>query len=143
MGSSSTLVDPPFPLLTLPDLVLQHILQHLTPKERKATRSTCRRLCKVASDSVRYFHVGGATREEAYQDYLNLHHKFPNIQVRMQRLVCLPACMQGSCMAGCCMPYRQASHSVTALPTIKTSFAWHCPGALFLCAGHAGCFACG
>jgi hypothetical protein len=41
----------PFPLLTLPDLVLQHILQHLTPKERKATRGTCRKLCKVASDS--------------------------------------------------------------------------------------------
>lgn len=41
----------PFPLLTLPDLVLQHILQHLTPVERKATRGTCRKLCKVASDS--------------------------------------------------------------------------------------------
>lgn len=95
MGSSSTLSDPPFPLLTLPDLVLQHILQHLTPKERKAIRSTCRRLCKVASDSVRYFHVGGAIREEAYQDYLKLHHKFPNIQVRMHacKAAAWPACM--------------------------------------------------
>jgi hypothetical protein len=39
----------PFPLLTLPDLVLQHILQHLSMSERKATRATCKRLCRVAS----------------------------------------------------------------------------------------------
>lgn len=49
--SSQGLTLDPFPLLTLPDLVLQNILQHLTPVERKATRGTCRRLCKVASDS--------------------------------------------------------------------------------------------
>jgi hypothetical protein len=50
-AQSAPLPLDPFPLLTLPDLVLQHILQHLTPKERKATRGTCRKLCKVASDS--------------------------------------------------------------------------------------------
>lgn len=39
----------PFPLLVLPDLVLGTILSHLTPRERKATRATCKKLCKVAS----------------------------------------------------------------------------------------------
>lgn len=70
----------PFPLLTLPDLVLQHILTHLTPKERKATRATCKKLCKVASAAVRYFHIS-STREDSYHDYLDLHDKFPNVQV--------------------------------------------------------------
>lgn len=53
MDNSTVQVQPldPFPLLTLPDLVLQYVIQHLTPKERKATRGTCRKLCKVASDS--------------------------------------------------------------------------------------------
>jgi hypothetical protein len=118
-GSSSiTPGDPPFPLLTLPDLVLQHILQHLTPKERKATRSTCRRLCKVASDSVRYFHVGGAIREEAYQDYLDLHQKFPNVQVCLCacRRVSAPACMQRSCRT---QPGHQARTDMRATAAAK------------------------
>jgi hypothetical protein len=52
----------PFPLLTLPDLVLQYVIQHLTPKERKATRGTCRKLCKVASDSGKRLSLHAAVR---------------------------------------------------------------------------------
>jgi hypothetical protein len=39
--------EDPFPLLALPDLVLQHVLTSLSLLERKAVRATCRKLCKV------------------------------------------------------------------------------------------------
>jgi hypothetical protein len=41
--------EDPFPLLALPDLVLQHVLTFLSLLERKAVRATCRKLCKVCA----------------------------------------------------------------------------------------------
>lgn len=70
----------PFPLLALDDLVLQHVLTFLNLLERKAVRATCRKLCKVASAAVRHFHVEKVPGD-TYLEYLNLHEKFPNVQV--------------------------------------------------------------
>eukprot|EP00775_Hariotina_reticulata_P008860 gene8860-9039_t len=70
----------PFPLLSLPDLVLQHVLTFLSLLERKAVRGSCRKLCKVASAAVRHFHVEKAPGD-SYLEYLSLHDKFPNTQV--------------------------------------------------------------
>ena len=70
----------PFPLLSLDDLVLQHVLTFLSLLERKAVRATCRKLCKVASAAVQHFHVEKPPGD-SYLEYLNLHEKFPNVQV--------------------------------------------------------------
>ncbi|WIA15536.1 hypothetical protein OEZ85_002170 [Tetradesmus obliquus] len=72
--------EDPFPLLALPDLVLQHVLTFLSLLERKAVRATCRKLCKVASAAVRHFHVE-RNAGDTYLEYLSLHEKFPNVQV--------------------------------------------------------------
>lgn len=36
------------------------------------------------SSAVRYFHIGSV--DESYLDYLELHEKFPNIQVQLTGL---------------------------------------------------------
>jgi hypothetical protein len=72
----------PFPLLMLPDLVLQHVLTFMTRLERKAIRVTCLRLCKVASAAVTHFHLTAGI--SAGRHYLRLCERFPNVQVSLR-----------------------------------------------------------